>query len=107
MRVLLLAFLLTGCQTTASQTHVIDITNEDFSNVSDWATGKSCAFWIGPIGPFASNSIPQAAFNGKIKRIRSIQRLLGTMIVFSWDCTKVYGDLSEAGIQSEKNKTKK
>jgi hypothetical protein len=92
MRIFLLALLLSGCQTRDPTGNVVDITNTDFSKSSEWKTGQACGYYFGPIGPFVDNTIVNAAANGKISKIKSVHHKFGTMIVFSWNCTMVYGE---------------
>ena len=108
LRIIFLLFLLTGCQTASHYTHTIDITKEDFSDADVWAMGRACAIYVGPFGPFSSNGIHEAAIKGKISRVRSVENSFGTIILFSWECTKVHGDLSDVGKikAAEKHKRK-
>lgn len=83
-----LLFMALGACTTISSPSVVESKVPDFKTLQK---GESCGFYALFFGPFGSPSLPKAIWNGQIDKVFAVEKEFNNYLLFSRDCTIVYG----------------
>ncbi|MEI8025929.1 MAG: TRL domain-containing protein [Pseudomonadota bacterium] len=83
---------LAGCATSLTPiSNNTDISKVDFSKVSSMKSGKSCAKWYFIFGPFGTQSLVNAAVDGKLTKVELVDTSIESGFMTHSRCTIAYG----------------